>query len=76
MKILTMLLLALTLVACGSDELADGATEVVEEKAPNVGKEIADDYNRAMDRAKNVENQVMEQKQKIDAALKAAEGDT
>ena len=76
MKILTMLLLALTLIACGSDESADGATEVVEERAPTVGKEIADDYNRAMDRAKNVENQVMEQKRKIDAALQQAEDDT
>ena len=75
MKILTMVELALTLVACGSDESADDATEVAEERAPTVGKVIADDYNRAMDRARAVEDQVMEQKRKIDAALNEAEND-
>ena len=62
MKILTMIVLALTLVACSSDESAYEATEVVEERAPTVGKAIADDYNRAMDRAREVEDKVMEQK--------------
>lgn len=66
MKILTMLAIALTLVACGSDEAR-------EEAEPTVGKEIADDYNRALDEARAVEEQVMEQKKKIDEALKAAE---
>jgi hypothetical protein len=75
MKILTMIVLTLTLVACGSDESADDTTEVVEERAPTVGKVIADDYNRAMDRAREVENKVMEQKRKIDAALNEAEND-
>ncbi len=75
MKILTMIVLALALVACGSDESADDATEVVEERAPTVGKVIADDYNRAMDRARAVEDKVMEHKRKIDAALNEAEND-
>ncbi len=61
MKFLTMLAIALTLVACGADE----ATE----REPTVGKEIADDYNRQMDKAREVENQVMEQKRRIDEAL-------
>ena len=65
MKTLTMLALALTLVACGSDE--------TEEREPTVGTEIAEDYNEALDKAREVENQVMEQKEKIDAALKEAE---
>lgn len=65
MKILTMLAFALTLVACGSDE--------PEEREPTIGTEIAEDYNEAMDKAREVENQVMEQKEKIDAALKEAE---
>jgi hypothetical protein len=65
MKILTMLAIALTLVACGSDE--------AKEAEPTVGKEIADDYNRAMDQARAVEDQVMQQKQQIDDALKEAE---
>ena len=68
MKILTMLVLALTLVACGSDDSQEAA-----EAEPTVGKEIADDYNRAMDQARAVEEQVMEQKRKIDEALKQAE---
>jgi hypothetical protein len=65
MKMLTILAIALTLVACGSDES--------EEAEPTVGKEIADDYNRAMDKAREVEDQVMEQKRKIDEALAEAE---
>ncbi len=65
MKILTMLAIALTLVACGSDEAA--------EAEPTVGKEIADDYNRQLEKARAVEDQVMEQKQRIDEALKQAE---
>jgi len=65
MKMLTLLAIALTLVACGSDKS--------EEAEPTVGKEIADDYNRAMDKAREVENQVMEQKRKMDEALAEAE---
>ncbi len=68
MKILTMLAIAVSLVACGSDK----ATET-EEREPTVGKEIADDYNRQMDKARAVEDQVMQQKQKIDEALQDAE---
>ena len=68
MKFMTMLAIALMLVACGSDE----SDEVVEAE-PTVGKEIADDYNRAMDKARAVEEQAMQQKQKIDEALEQAE---
>ncbi len=69
MKILTMLAIALTLVACGSDE----ATET-EEREPTVGKEIADDYNRQLEEARAVEELAMQQKQKMDEALREAEG--
>ena len=69
MKILTMLAIALTLVACGSDE----ATET-EEREPTVGKEIADDYNRQLEKARAVEELAMQQKQKMDEALREAEG--
>ena len=69
MKFMTMLAIALTLVACGSDN----AEEAVEAE-PTVGKEIADEYNRALDQARAVEDQAMQQKQKIDEALKQAEG--
>ncbi len=68
MKFMTMLAIALMLVACGSDT-SDEAVEA----EPTVGKEIADDYNRAMDKARAVEEQAMQQKQKIDEALEQAE---
>ncbi len=69
MKLMTMLAVAVMLVACGSDK-SDEAIEA----EPTVGKEIADDYNRAMDKARAVEEQAMEQKRKIDEALEQAEG--
>lgn len=65
MKILTMLAIALMLVACGTEEAA--------EREPTVGKEIADDYNRQLEKARAVEDQVMQQKRKIDEALAEAE---
>ncbi len=68
MKFITMLAIALMLVACGSDKLDEAV-----EAEPTVGKEIADDYNRSMDKARAVEEQAMQQKQKIDEALKQAE---
>ncbi len=68
MKFMTTLAIALMLVACGSDK-SDEAVEA----EPTIGKEIADDYNRAMDKARAVEEQAMQQKQKIDEALKQAE---
>lgn len=65
MKLMTIIAMALMLTACSGDEPA--------EREPTVGKEIADDYNRQMDQARAVEDQVMQQKQQIDEALKAAE---
>ncbi len=65
MKFLTIIAIALALVACSSDEKP--------EREPTVGKEIADEYNRQIDKARAVEDQVMEQKQKIDEALKQVE---
>jgi hypothetical protein len=71
MKILIVLALALTLLACGPDDSA--RAEPAAKAEPTVGKEVADHYNRAMDRARAVEDQAMEQKQKVEDALKAAE---
>ena len=68
MKILTMLAVASMLIACSPDEAVE-----TEEREPTVGKEIADDYNRQLDQARAVEDQVMQQKQKIDEALQEAE---
>lgn len=67
MKFLTIIAMALALAACGSKDRAEPA-----EREPTVGKEIADDYNRQLDRARAVEDQAMQQKQKIDEALKQA----
>ncbi len=71
MKILIVLALALTLMACGPDDSA--RAEPAAKAEPTVGKEIADHYNRALDDARAVEGQAMEQKQKVEEALKAAE---
>ncbi len=76
MKILAVIAFALTLLACGSDEAANIESEAVEERAPTVGKEIADEFNSSMDKARQVEEQALEQKRKIDAALAEADGDT
>ncbi len=65
MKFLTSVAMALALIACSPDEPA--------EREATVGKEIADDYKRQMDQARSVEDQAMQQKQKLDEALKAAE---
>ena len=65
MKTLLVLAMSLFAFACSSGD-SDSREETI-------GKEIADDYNAAMDQAQNVENQVMEQKQKIDEALREAE---
>lgn len=65
MRVLTIIALALALAACGTDEQA--------EREPTVGKEIADDYKRAMEEARAAEDQIMEQKHRMDEALREAE---
>jgi len=65
MKILLLLLGLLALSACTSEE--------TEEVRDTVGKQVADDYNAAMDKARNVENELLEQKKKMDDALQEAE---
>lgn len=57
----------LALAACGSGP--DDA-----EERETVGTEIARDYNNAMDKARNVENLSFENKDRLDAALEDAEG--
>jgi hypothetical protein len=55
-----------TLYACGADESE-------ERRDDTVGKEIAEGYNRQMDEAREVENQLMEQKRALDDAIDASE---
>ena len=58
-----LLVLAMLLLACGcSSDDSDTREETI-------GKEIADDYNAAMDKAQNVEDLMQEQKEKMDEAL-------
>ena len=65
MKILLSLMALLALFGCTADDS--------EEVSETVGKQIADDYNAAMDKARNVENKLLEQKKNIDDALQEAE---
>lgn len=69
MRILLMLALALLQSACGSGGAEDAA--VPEETA---GAEIANDYNKAMDKALDVEALSFEHKDRLDAALQEAQG--
>lgn len=65
MKILLVLAMSLLAYGCSSDD-SDTREETI-------GKEIADDYNAAMDKAQNVEDLMQEQKDKMDEALKEAQ---
>ena len=62
MRILILLAACLALGACSKDE--DERT---------VGDEIADDFNRQMDKAEAVEDQLEDANQKLEDAIEAAE---
>lgn len=62
MKIMLLITASLILWGCGTDSEDEA-------RPATVGQEIADDYNSAIDKAQNVENQVMDQKRKLDEAL-------
>jgi len=66
MKILIILTMSLLVFACSSGE-SDSREETI-------GKEIADGFNESMDKARAIEDQMMEQKEKMDEALRQAEG--
>ena len=63
---LLLLSMSVLLFACGgaSNDEADGDT---------IGAEIADDYNEAMDKAKDVEEQLQQAKDDVDEALEEVE---
>ena len=71
MKTSMLLAFILTLVACGS-----GNSDDSRQRVDTVGTEIANDYNKAMDKARNVETLSFESKDRMDAALDEAEGET
>lgn len=67
MKVSLLSTILLALAACGSGP--DDA-----EERETIGAEIARDYNNAMDKARNVETLNLENKDRMDAALEEAEG--
>jgi hypothetical protein len=76
MKALLVLAMSLFLVACSSDERDSavvrdnsGSSSDSAVRDETIGTEIARDLNKPMNRARNVENQVMDQKAKLDEAL-------
>jgi len=76
MKALLVFAMSLFVVACSSDERDSavvrdnsGSRSDSAAQEETIGTEIARDLNKPMNRARNVENQVMDQKEKLDAAL-------
>lgn len=76
MKALLVIAMSLFVVACSSDERDSavvrdnsGSRSDAVTRDETIGTEIARDLNKPMNRAHNVENQVMDQKEKLDAAL-------
>ena len=65
-KLTLLISISLLVVACGDRE-ADARRE------PTVGAEIASDYNRQMNRAREVELQLDQQKRDMDAAIEASD---
>lgn len=76
MRALLVLVMSLFVVACSSDE---GDSAVIRDNSgsrsdaaasdESIGAEIGRDLRKPINRAHNVENQVMDQKEKLDAAL-------
>ena len=71
MKKLILLATSLVLFGCGSGERDERAV-----REETVGKQIADDYNRSMQKARDVEIQLEDSKQRMEEALREAEGAT
>jgi hypothetical protein len=76
MKTLLILAVSLLVVACSSDERDSAVVRYnsfsrsdAAVRDETIGTEIARDLNKPMNRARNVENTVMDQKAKLDEAL-------
>lgn len=66
MKSMSLVPLGILLAACGGGDAG-------QPREPTVGAEIADDYNRQMNEAREVELKLEQQKRELDAAIEAAE---
>ncbi len=67
-----LLAASLTIVACGGSS-GDESSE--KDSNDTIGAEIAEDYNRAMDKAKDIERQLQEQQKNLDDAVEGVEED-
>jgi hypothetical protein len=67
-----LLAASLAFVACGGSS-DDESSE--RDSNDTVGAEIAEDYNRQMDKAKDIERQLQEQQKKLDDAVEGVEED-
>lgn len=66
MKTIGLIFSLLILCGCSSESVEDAREETV-------GAEIADDYNRQMQRAREVETQLELQKRELDAAIEKSD---
>jgi outer membrane murein-binding lipoprotein Lpp len=62
MRVLVILAASVFIAGCGGTSEED-----------TVGKEIADDYNEAMDKAREVEDKLLQHKEDIDKAMEEAD---
>jgi ABC-type glycerol-3-phosphate transport system substrate-binding protein len=70
--LVVMLSMGLMLAGCGGDTADDESTD----SAPGdtVGAEIAEDFNKSMDKARDIEEKLQDSKDAIDAAVEEADG--
>ena len=70
--LVVMLSMGLMLVSCGGDASEDESAD----SAPGdtVGAEIAADFNKSMDKAREIEEILQDSKESIDAAVEEADG--
>ena len=68
----SMLSLGLLVVGCGGDSSNDESADNAE--GDTVGAEIAEDFNRQMDKARDIEEILQDSKEEIDAAVEEADG--
>lgn len=69
MKTLTLIAASLILFGCSSDN----SDQAVEPRQETVGAEVADNYTQQMNKARDVELQLEQQKRDMDAAIEGAD---
>jgi hypothetical protein len=64
--------MSLLFVGCGGDSSNEESADSAE--GDTVGAEIAEDFNRQMDKARDIEEILQDSKEEIDAAVEDADG--